>query len=87
MPGHRSGSQCVAVAKSGITRAVMCDMDLGTVWKVGPEWEDDQWAKVVAKLNDGGDWQVFEVLRAESNDFALSYKEGKFILCLRRERT
>ncbi len=57
-------------------------MDLGGVWKVGSEWEDSQWAEVSAEVDGGGDWQVFEVLGAESDNFTSGYKEGDFVLCL-----
>lgn len=60
----------------------MGDMDLGRVSKVGPEWKDDWWGEVFAEIDKGGDWNVFEVLRAESDDFALGYEEGDHVFYL-----
>lgn len=60
----------------------MGDVDLGRVSKVGPEWKDDCWAEVFAEIDKGGDWNVFEVLRAESDDFALGYEEGDLVFYL-----
>ena len=85
MPGHTSGTQCVAVAKPVVTSTVVCDMDLGGVRDVGPEWEDSQWAEVSAEVDGGGDWQISEVLGAESDNFTLGYKQGDFVLCLAGE--
>ena len=85
MPGHRIGTWCVDVAESGVANAIVHDVDLGRTWKVGSEWMDDWWAEVFAETDDGRDWQVFEVLGAESDDFALGYKESEFVFCLTRE--
>ena len=73
MPVNGSGSRCVEVTKSVVTTAIVCDVDLGMVRKVGTTGEDDERAEVLAKVDNGGDWQVFEVLGAESDDFAFGY--------------
>lgn len=62
-------------------------MDLRAVWKVGSLRKDDRWAIVFAEVDDRGDWQVFKVLGAESDDLALGYKEGEFIFCFICEAT
>ena len=85
MPGKGSGSRCAEVTISVVTAATVCDVDLGMVWKVGTKGEDEEWAKVLAEIDNGGDWQVFEVLGAENDDFAFGYEEGDFIFCFRRE--
>lgn len=40
MPGHRRGPRGIDVAESGVANAIMCDMDLGEMRKVGTGWED-----------------------------------------------
>lgn len=40
---------------------------------------------VLAEVDDGAEWQVFEVLGAESDDFASGCEEGESIFYLKRE--
>lgn len=55
-------------------------MDLGVVGKVGYNG-----LKYLQKSTiEGGYWQVFEVLGAEYDDFALSYEEGDLVFGSRR---
>ena len=82
MPGHGSGTQGVAIPKSGVTSSIVCYMDLGAVGKVRSQLEDDWWAKVFAEVNDRGYWQVLEVLGAENDDLPLSYEEGELVFRL-----
>ena len=63
----------------------MCDVDLGMVWNVRTKGEDEEWAKVLAEIDNGSDWQVFEVLGAENDDFAFGYEKGDFVFCFGRE--
>lgn len=85
MPGNGSGSRCVEVTKSVVTTANVGDMDLGMVWKVGTKGKNEEGSKVLAEIDNGGDWQVFEVLGAENDDFAFGYEKGDFIFRFRRE--
>ena len=85
MPGNGSGSRCGDVTKSVVTTAIVSDVDLGVVRKVGTTREDDEWAIVLAEVDNGGDWQVFEVLGAESDDFTFGYEKSDFIFCFRRQ--
>ncbi len=54
MPRHGTRARGVAVAEPGVVAAVVGDVDLGAVGQVRPQREDDQGAKVLAKVNDGG---------------------------------
>ena len=83
VPRYRSGTRRVNVAKSGVTDAVVCDVDLRTVWEIRSSWENYQRSEVFAEVYGGGDGQVFEVLRAKSDDFALGYEESDFVFYLR----
>ena len=88
MPGYRGGSGCVAVAQSGITSAVMCDMDLGIVWKLGSKREVGKGAKVFCRSRRREEIGKFlESWEPERDDFALGYEEGDFVFHLRREGT
>ena len=60
-------------------------MNLGAVWKVGSERENDRWTEVFAEVDNRRYSQVFEVLGREDDDFPLGYEEGEFVLCLTRK--
>ena len=85
MPGHGSGTQRGAILKSAVTSSTVRYMDLGAVGKVGSTLPDDWWAEVSTEVDDGGYWQVLEVLGAENDDLPLSYEEGDLVFGLRRE--
>lgn len=86
VPGHRRGPRSINVAESGVANAIVCDMNLGGMRKVGTGWKDGQRPEVPAEVEDGGDGQqIFEVLGAESDNFALRDEEGEFVFCLRCE--
>ena len=82
---HRSSTQRVAIAKSGVIIAIVCYMLLGAIRKEGSVFKDVQCAEVFAELNRRRYWQVFEVLGAENDYFPLGYEEGDLVFCLSRE--
>ena len=70
----------LAVLKSGVISSTVH----GVIGKVGSKLKVDWWAEGFAEVDDRGYWQVREVLRAEYDDFALSYEEGDRVFGLRR---
>ena len=82
MPRHRGDALCVDVAKSSVIVTIVCYVDLRAIREVWSERMDDWWAEILAKVDDRGYGQVFEVLGTENDDLSLGNEKGELVFRL-----